>query len=82
MNKDKTPSEKPNTEEKAAGNSYAELTGSVPESFALAFDAFKRRDEEAHDGESIRSAFKVQEAWSNLQKELIAWVEREQNASR
>lgn len=59
----------------------SELTGSVPESFALAFDEFKRRDE-AHDGESIRSAFKVQEAWSNLQKELIAWVEREQNASR
>lgn len=56
----------------------SELTGSVPESFALAFDEFKRRDE-AHDGESIRSAFKAQEAWSNLQKELIAWVEREQN---
>ncbi len=55
--------------------------GSVPESFVKAFNAFKICDE-AHDGESIRSAFKAQEAWSNLQRELIAWVEREQNVSK
>ena len=50
----------------------------VPESFILAFGDYAKKDK-CHDAESIKSAFKCQCAWVTLQKELIAWVEMEQN---
>ena len=56
------------------------LDCSVPTAFIDALKHYAKLDKE-HDRDSIRSAFKYQEAWGKLLKELLVMVELEQNAS-
>lgn len=50
-----------------------QINVSVPENFVIAMRKYAEQDKQFEEG-SIRSIFKHKEAWSNLQKELLAWV--------